>query len=552
MKRREFIKTASALAAIGLTGSFGKALSKPAKRPNIIYIMTDDQSPFPIEKEHASQSRPFGFNGDQNVYTPNIDSLAKRGMVFNRAYVSSAVCSPSRYTTLTGRYAGRCTGPRFMSEHPIGTLTRVENNTELEENRPNIATLLQKAGYKTGFVGKCHIIDHHLLGSVGKDGRDKNEFMTYYKKDDPKTNSEVSKAMAHNHQYWVNRIKEFGFDYVNNVYAANLLELFNDAANVHNVEWKNKAALDFIDQSGDRPFFLYYSETVPHGPAPWIQRQGKYVHGLDADPGYTGAGYIDQKYPDMPERQKIKAEVENKGKDPDHAWLRWFDNAVGSVVKKLKENDKLENTLIVITSDHGNYNFGKATIYESGTRVPLLMYWPDGIKPGSVYNELVQNIDYAPTFLDLAGVKIDKTMEIDGVSLANVLKGSSKPVHDHLFFELGYARGVMTKDFKYIAVRYDEKTNQEIKKGHKFDGWKGRKLDLPYYVRNNHLGYHSAIYHKNYFDSDQLYDIKKDPWEKNNIYDANPEKATIMRRFLAQYLGSFPNRPYGEMTSSVK
>ena len=67
-----------------------------------------------------------------------------------------------------------------------------------------------------------------------------------------------------------------------------------------------------------------------------------------------------------------------------------------------------------------------------------MMYWPEGIKPGSVYNELVQNIDQAPTFLDLAGVKIDESMEIDGVSLSKVLRGNPKPVHDHLFLELGY------------------------------------------------------------------------------------------------------------------
>lgn len=547
MKRRDFLKTVAAVTLPGLTESFTMAASPPVKRPNIIYIMTDDQSPIPIEKPRCGQARAFGFNGDGHVYTPVIDDLAKNGMVFTRAYVSSSVCSPSRYSTLTGRYAGRCTGRRFMSDHPKGTLTRVENNTELEEDRPNLARLLQRGGYRTGFVGKCHIIDHHLLGGAGKDGRDKSKFMTYDKSADPK-DPQVTKAMTHNHNYWVKRIKEFGFDYVNSVYAANLRELFNDAANVHNVEWKNKAALEFIDESGDKPFFLYYSETVPHGPAPWVKRGGKYVHGLDADPGYTGAGYIDQDYPAMPKRKKIKNEVTQKGKDTDNAWLRWFDHAVGAVVKKLKEKGILENTLIVITSDHGSYNFGKATLYESGVRVPLMMYWPAGIKAGAVYDELVENIDHTPTFLDLAGVKIDKSMDIDGVSLKKVLKGSTRPVRDHLFFEMGYARGVMTKNWKYIAVRYDDKTNRKIEKGHKFDGWEGRKLDLPYYVRNQHLGYHSGIYNKNYFDSDQLYDLKNDPREKKNIHKSNSEKSKEMKRILAEYLRTFPQRPFGEFT----
>jgi arylsulfatase A-like enzyme len=543
MKRKHYIITVSAIILLGLTATFSTAANESSKRPNIIYIMTDDQSPIPIEKERCGQSRPFGFNGDRHVYTPVIDDLAKNGMVFTKAYVSSSVCSPSRYSMLTGRYAGRCQGPRFMREHPEGTLTRVENNTELEENRTNLARLLQRAGYRTGFIGKSHIIDHHLLE---KGNWDTNGFMSYEKDSDPKT-PDVTKAMAHNHAFWVKRIKEFGFDYVNSVYAANLRELYNDKVNVHNVEWKNKAALEFIDQSGDEPFFLYYSETVPHGPAPWIKQNGKYIYGLDADPKYTGEGYVDQEYDAMPKRSEILDEVRHHEKDPDHAWLRWFDHAVGSVIKKLKEKGKLENTLIVITADHGAYNFGKTTLYESGVRVPLLMYWPEGIKPGSVYNELVQNIDHAPTFLNLAGVEIDKSMEIDGVSLVNVLEGDQTPVHDHLFFEMGYFRGVVTKDLKYMALRYDEKTEKKIEKGGLFDGWEERKLKFPYHVRNQHLGYHAGIYNKNIFDKDQLYDLKIDPDEKNNIYDSNPKKAAEMKKLLVEDLRSFPGRPYGEM-----
>ena len=325
-------------------------------------------------------------------------------------------------------------------------------------------------------------------------------------------------------------------------------ELKNSALIVHNLEWKNKAALEFIEQSGDSPFFLYYSETVPHGPAPWIKKNGQYIHGLDADPRYTGEGYVEQDYDFMPEREHIKAEVEKRGKDIDNAWLRWLDCAVGSIVRKLKETGKLENTLIVITADHGNYNFGKTTLYESGVKVPLMMYWPAGIKAGSEYNGLVQNIDFAPTFLDLAGVEVDASMEIDGTSLKNVLKGHQEPVHDHLFFEIGFARGVMTKDWKYIAVRYDEQTNRRIEKGQKFDGWEGRNLDVPYYVRNQHLGYHAGLYHENYFDRDQLYNLKDDPLEKDNLFTSEPEKTAEMKNILARDLRLFSQRPFGELT----
>ncbi len=143
-----------------------KIIAQSTKKPNIIFIMTDDQSAVvPLDSEKRIQSRPFGFNGDKQVHTPIIDDLAKDGMIFNRAYVSSSVCVPSRYTMLTGRYAGRSEGPAFMRMHPEGIMTRVENNTEIEKDKPNLPRLLQEVGYKTGFVGKSHIVEHNIVNN---------------------------------------------------------------------------------------------------------------------------------------------------------------------------------------------------------------------------------------------------------------------------------------------------------------------------------------------------------------------------------------------------
>lgn len=528
------------------------------KRPNIIYIMTDDQSAIVPTKEDGNkihlegekvQSHPFGFNGDKEVHTPIIDALAKEGMIFNHAYVSSSVCSPSRYTMLTGRYAGRSEGTSFMKLHPYGKMTRVENNTELEMDRENLPRLLQKAGYRTGFVGKSHIIDHHLLSQKS---RVKIEdwkgvgLIGYDKSADPKS-PEINMAMSYNHEFWSTQIQKYGFDYANGIYAANLRELHNDSLNVHNIEWKNKAALEFIDQSSDEPFFLYYSEMVPHGPAPWINKNGKYIHGLDANPKFTGEGYVDVEFENMPSRKEILEEVIAAGKDPDHAWLRWFDHAVGAIVKKLKEKGIYENTIIIVTSDHGNYNLGKTTLYEGGIKVPLMMHWPSGIKPGTTYDELVQNIDFTPTFLDLAGVDLNSVKELDGVSLKKTVEGNKTPVHEYLFFELGYARGIRTKDWKYITVRYDEKAQEQVDKGVIFKGWNGHTHKLPYYTRNSHLGYHAALLNPLYFDQNQLFDLKNDPSEKKNIYEADSKKSEEMKILLIKSLESFPNRPYGEL-----
>ncbi len=548
----------SLIAILLITLYGGHVFAQKHKRPNIIYIMTDDQSAIVPSKEDGNQihlegekvqSHPFGFNGDKEVYTPIIDGLAKDGMIFNHAYVSSSVCSPSRYTMLTGRYASRPEGVSFMKLHPYGKMTRVENNTELEMDRENLPRLLQKAGYKTGFVGKSHIIDHHLLQnkeSMELSEWDGKSLIKYDKSADPKL-PEINKAMKHNHTFWANRIKQYGFDYANGVYAGNLRELYNDSLNVHNIEWKNKAALEFIEQNAEEPFFLYYSEMVPHGPAPWINKNGKYIHGLDANPKFTGEGYNDDEFENMPSRKEILNEIIAAGKDPDHAWLRWFDYAVGAVVKKLKEKGIYENTIIVVTSDHGNYNLAKTTLYEGGIKVPLMIHWPQGIQPESNYDELVQNIDFTPTFLDLAGVNLKKIDDVDGVSLKNVLAGSDKVVHDHLYFELGFARGIRTKDWKYISVRYDEKAQKQIDKGVIFKGWNGNTHTLPYYTRNSHLGYHAAKLNPLYFDENQLFNLNNDPTEKKNIFESNPQKSEEMKKLLIKSLKSFPNRPYGEL-----
>ena len=512
------------------------------KRPNIIYIMTDDQSPIPILEETCDQSRPFGFNGDPNVHTPVIDSLAKNGMIFTRAYVSSSVCSPSRYSMLTGRYAGRSEGNRFMKLFPYGSPTRIENNTELEQKRDNLPRLLQRAGYRTGFVGKSHVVDHHLLPSKSWE---QNGLAPYSFEADP-NDPAISRAMSYNHRNWARRILDYGFDYANAVYAANLKELHNDSLNVHNIEWKVNAALEFIREVSKESFFLYYSETVPHGPAPWEKPDGKYKYGLDANPKFTGEGKLDRNYSFMPPREQIQAETEAAGKDPDHAWLRWFDHAVGAIVQTLKEEGILENTLIVISSDHGNFDFGKSTLYEGGVKVPLLMYWPEGIQAGTVYDELVQNIDFAPNFLDLAGFKSKSSLQMDGVSLKEVLGGDEEAVHDYLFFELGFARGVATKEWKYIAVRYDEATQKEVDQGKVYTGWNDHQHELPYYIRNSHLGYHAALLNPNYFHQDQLYDMKKDPKETTNLYGSKSRKEKQMKELLVKSLESFPDRPYGE------
>lgn len=534
------ILVAATIAGTGLGNLFaGDAVG----RPNIIFILTDDQSSIPIQTKASTQSRPFGFNGDAYVHTPIIDGLAKNGMIFPNAYVSSTISAASRYSILTGRYAGRCEGTEYLRLFPTGKFGRIENDIELEYTKDNLPRLLQKAGYRTGFVGKSHVVDHRFL-EIGK--LNTNGFIPYAKGDDPK-NSSVNAAMINNHNLWANKIKEYGFDYANAIYPGNLKELNNDSLNVHNVEWKNKAALDFIDQAGSEPFFLYYSETIPHGPAPWTLENGKFTKGLESNPKFTSSGYVDNDYAYLPSRRSILNEINSMpDKDIKASWLRWFDYSIGALIQKLKDKNLLDNTLIIITSDHGAFNHGKTSLYEGGVRVPLMMYWPKGIKAGTQYDELVQNIDFTPTLLDLAGVQTSS--KVDGVSLKNVLSGTQiDPVHDYLYFELGYARAVLTKDWKYIAVRYDAETQKKIDNGVRFPSFiAGETMPFPYYLRNSSLGYYAATNNPHYFESDQLFDMKSDPTELVNVYSSNMTKANELKYNLTKTLQTFEGRPYGD------
>lgn len=536
----------------------GLALScSAARRPNVILIITDDQSPRNLPTpEYATLVSPpgFGFGGDR-VLTPHIDRLAREGMVMTNANVSCPVCSPSRYTTLTGRFATRSQGEVFKRLFPSGTMARPENNVELGKDEANLPRLLQAAGYTTAWVGKCHILDQEILekpklwGTAAAPG-----LKRYPLESDPRTNPKTNQAMRDNQQWWRSRIRKEGFDWVGAVYPGNLLELFNRPSNVHNVEWTTRSVLDFLNThspDGEQPFFLYYGTTIPHGPDPWAKSKTGFNNGIDSDPGYTGEGYrTDLDYSFMPSRASIKKEVAAAGFDVKHAWLTWFDHSIGAILRKLDERGLARDSVVIITSDHGTWRYGKTTLYEGGLKVPLVMRWPAGIRPGSSYPHLVLNTDYAATLLDLAGAKLPESYKLDGLSLAPVLRGEqSGPLREETFHEIGFARAVKTSKWKYIAVRYPQEIQRRIDAGEKFPAFGDAPPNpLPYLVANKHLGYHSSRHNPNYFQKDQLYDLENDPQEKTNLIDRHPEVVADLKARLSKYLITFPDRPFGEFT----
>lgn len=504
-----------------------------AQKPNIVIIVSDDQS-----------FNSLGYASQGTVYTPTIDMLAREGLIFTNAHHPVTVCSPSRYAMLTGKYAGRCEGEEYLAKFPPGTLTRTENNCELTISEQHLGRILKANGYTTGFVGKSHIMEHDVLAlsnwpSYG--------LQTYAQGDDP-YDPVVDAKMKHNHDVYQSIVRSYGFDYADGIYMANVKELRNDALNVHNLEWTVDKARKFIEQEKDRPFFLFFNTTLHHGPVPWGRRDGEYWSSFDADPKLTGEGVVDTPWDFMPGRQEIQDLYLKAGFPEKDAYALLLDEGIKAIFSKIVELNLDENTLLLFIPDHGMWRHGKATLHDYGLKVPMLMYWKGTISAGSVYSGLVQTVDFLPTILDLAGIEQPDGLKTDGISLKSIIETGSGEAHASLFGELGYSRAVKTKDWKYIAIRYPEGVQGKIDRGETFAGYQEEILDYPYLTQNSHLGHYAAKNNPHYFELDQLYDLNADSAETVNVFDQHPDVLAQMRELLAEYLQSFPNRPFGEFT----
>jgi len=520
----------------------------PATGPNIIIINVDDMA----------GGQHFKFEG-RDCISPTLDALVSSGLRFTSASAASTVCGPSRYSLLTSRWPSRNTSATYIARYPLGTLGRFGvSDTELEADGQNLGGWLREAGYRTGMVGKGHLIDDDLTQTSNWASKG---LMIYPQTADPATDANTNAKMRHNHRVLSQRMRTFGFDYVASYYKANLLELRNDALNVHNQEWITKGALDFIDENRNERFFLYMAPTINHGPV-----RNDLTKTLRANNAYTGEGYLpDADYSFMPSRQSIVDQVTAAGKDLISARETWLDYSVKAILDKLSQHGIRNDTLIIFTSDHGEKTlygpliWGKSSLYDLGMKVPLVMNWPNGITaPGRNYDEIVSHVDIAPTLLALNGASALPTRPVDGVSLIPVFNGSSAAVRNDLFAEIGYARAVRTKDRKYIAVRYTPSVYSQIESGFRWPEFNansqqtGGTIARPYYINNSGLGAGAASTNPNYFGEDQLYDLSVDPDEDTNLYGQEPATTYALKKRLAEYIGSIPNRPFRQFGDSSR
>jgi len=524
MKRRDAIKRV----AVGLTGALllkggiGQALAQGRRRPNVVIFQTDDQD--------FNTIGCYGYP----VMTPHIDGLAGSGVRFNRGYVCTGVCMASRYGLITGQFPSRCPNPSFQEAFPKGVMTEPFFNTPLSVGQHNIATVMKSAGYKTGIVGKWGI------GGIDRSPLKKLQLSSFWARGwratpddinprDPK----VSEILAEAHAQQVKDIKRFGFDYAAAI-TDNPESWQSRALNYHNPEWVTSAALDFIDQSRSEPFFLHINQTLHHIPHP----QESLFNG---DPRMTHEGYLDRAPDCMPPRDEIVAKVKAAGYSEHTAYCTWLDEALGAVMRRIGEYGLSDDTLLMYISD--NNIRAKATIYEGGVRVPMIIRYPRIAPGGRSTGSLAQNLDFAPTMFAAAGVTPPAEMRLDGVNLMPLLSGDRASVHEELFFESGWTRAVCTDRWKYLALRFSGAAErQRLAKSGQFP-WVYHTASLEPQQHN------VMLWRPAFFEQDQLYDLNVDSDEIVNLSNKQQYSGVLgdMKGRLGRWLHTF-DHPYAEFT----
>lgn len=497
---------------------------KTDKRPNIIFILTDDQ-PY----------RYIGALGDTLIKTPNLDKLVQDGVLFTNCHVTSPICTPSRASIFLGQ---------FERKHQINFNSGTSMDGEAWETSYPMA--LRKNGYYTGYIGKNHV----PIGNGGyKSGVIEksfdywyggHEFLGFY----PKQRYPIFKGAKSETQPEV--LEEGAFDFL-------------DAT-----EYKLEGALHFLSgRPQDKPFNLSICFNLPHDNGTSSMKM------LPGDPEIYRTLYRDItipmvnnyvprdsiKAPKLPssvlhaqDRQTIYNYVDNR-KDAKERTIRQMqamtgiDQLVGQLRKKLKELNIDDNTIIIFTSDHGvmmgQYGLGgKALNYEACTRVPLIIYNPLLAKnrQGQKYNMLVQTIDLAPTMLSMASAVPQESYQ--GKDLTDILTGKEKKIRDYLFTEnlwstfYGNPRieTVQNEEWKYL--RYYK--NENISSSYAMKVAKEFSVpQIPFVVHDEGMGvyrsYVEAPFNGEKPVYEELYHLTTDPEEAVNLA-ANKKNAALMEK----------------------
>ena len=548
-------KSILSLAALSCVTAAYAQQQKAQQHPNIVYIMCDD---------HAYQCiSAYGSALSKLAPTPNIDRLAERGMRFDRAFVENSLSTPSRACLMTGQYSHQ-NGQRQLGEG-------------IDTTRTFFTELLQKAGYQTAVVGKWHMgcdpkgFDYyHVYNDQGQ------YWNPQYRGTD--TNNEFVVEEG----YSTDLTTDHALSFIEHRDPSKPFCLLLHHKAPHR-NWQ--ANLKYLGMYDDVEFPMpenFYDDYATRGSAARTQKMSVTrdmrweqdfkvpemldLNNPDSQDSYNALmGEINRMTPEQRSawgryyfpRNRRLLEAQLKGKDLDNwkyqVYIRDYmsviasvDESVGRVLDYLDKNGLTDNTMIVYTSDQGFYMgehgwFDKRFMYEESLRTPLIVSYPGYTKPGSVCNRLVQNIDYAPTFLALAGVQQPKDMP--GRSLVPVLtngdnvKNWRQSIYYHYYDYPTYHMvrkhdGVRTERYKLIHFygkggldAVSENKYQNVPGTREYGTMKGLE-SIGYFEPKD-----EAV------DYCELYDLQADPHEQNNIFGkSGTEKITKqLQRELDKY-----------------
>ncbi len=433
---------------------------KNVKPRNVIFILSDD---------HRYDF--IGFTGKVHwLETPNMDRLATEGAYFKNAFVTTSLCSPSRASILTGMYSH--------------THTIVDNMAPDPGNMTYFPQYLQMAGYQTAFFGKWH---------MGNDS------------DSPRPGFSHWESFRGQGEYYNPTLNIDGkrMVYKDSTYITDLLT-------EHTIEW-------LAQRDKSKPFFVYLSHKAVHaGFQPAKRHKGRYKNEVyTLPPTYdqtkTGA-YRDLKWPEWVANQRISWHgvdyMYNSNSDlntmvQDYCeTLLAVDESIGSVMEYLKKEGIDESTLVIYMGDNG-FSWGehglidKRHFYEESVKVPFLVRCPELVEGGTVITQMVQNVDIAPTCLEMAGLK--KPVEMPGFSIAQLLEGDETNWRNRIFYEY-------------------------------FWEWEFPMTPTTFGIRTDKYKY---IRYQGIWDRNEFYDIQKDPDEMYNLID-KPELQTVIKEHLIE------------------
>lgn len=448
----------------------GSQMAGAAPR-NIVLILSDD---------HRYDFMSFMDESPSFLETPNLDRMAARGMHFRNAFVTTSLCSPSRATILTGQY---------MHHHRV-----VDNQRPVAEGTRFFPEYLQEAGYQTGFVGKWHMGHendeprkgfHHWVSFKGQG--------TYF---DPLLN--INGEHKEFTGYTTDILADQALEWLKQQSDEEPFMLYLSFKAVH-YPFQPAPRHDkrYEDKAIDYPMTMANTESNYRTQSNWIRERRYGIHGID----HMETGPLDKDpVPSFDDLYHNFCEA-----------VHGLDENIGRVLNYLDESKLMENTMVLYLGDngfalgeHGFYD--KRDAFEESIRIPMLAMAPGLIQPGSVVENMVLNMDLAPTLLEVANVNVKTSMRFDGQSMLPIIQGRTTPWRDHILYEYHWE-------------------------------WNFPATPTTLAIRGDRFKY---IYYHGLWDRNGFYDLETDPHEKTNLIDipAFAEQIASMRSQLFEELNA--------------